>query len=90
MILTSRSNKETVFDIPNIDDSDDVLHDFAVNCADIRQKHPGVCAIDFQNVISMTIAESIGWKDGSNIEKKGMFGDIRSHAHCVEEQGEFF
>ena len=88
MILTSRSNKGTVFDIPNIDDSDDVLHDFAVNCADIRQKCPGVCAIDFQNVISTTIAESIGWKDGSNIEKKGMFGDIRSCAHCVEEQGE--
>ena len=60
-----------------------------INYSTICTTFPGLCAIDFQNIIAMTLKYFIGWnfKDCVNDPEFGLFGDIDAWSYCVEEQG---
>lgn len=76
-------------DPPPMTSSDEILKEFVVDCENIRTSYPGLCAFDFENVLSITIEELLGWnvKEGVNICGKGLFGDLKSWCYAVEEQG---
>ena len=80
--------KDGCDDPPNLNVDDNVLKEFVVSCANIRTNYPGFCAFDFENVISITVHELLGWdiKKGKNIEGKGIFGDLDGYCYAVEEQ----
>ena len=40
---------------------DKILKEFIVNCNTIQSHYPGLCAIDFENIIYITISDIIGW-----------------------------
>ena len=68
--------------IPNISSDDNVLNEFAINLEKLSLKYPGIAAIDFENIISITIHHLL--KYGS--AKPGLFGEILSYTFAVEEQ----
>ena len=67
--------------------NDNVLLVFVIDCAEIRHAFPGLCAIDFENIIAITIEELIGWKPNGKKSNKGLFGDVIAYAMACEEQG---
>ena len=68
--------------IPNISSDDNVLNEFAINLEKLSLKYPGIAAIDFENIISITIPHLL--KYGS--AKPGLFGEILTYTFAVEEQ----
>ena len=50
-------------DLPDLEehDSDVLLTDFVIECQEIQTKYPGLCAIDFQNVLNIVIEDIIGF-----------------------------
>ena len=73
-------------DLPDLEehDSDVLLTDFVIECQEIRTKYPGLCAIDFQNVLNIVIEDIIGFDNKNN---KGLFGVVDAYCSAVEEQG---
>ena len=71
-------------------DNDDKISEFLIDCSNIRSEFPGLCAIDFDNIIQITIRHFLGWdiKKKENIQNEGLFGDLDGWSFCVEEQGE--
>ena len=63
--------------------------EFILDCARIRQIHPGMCGIDFENVIAITIEHLLGWDMKKRMNKidEGLFGDLLAWCDTVEEQG---
>jgi hypothetical protein len=55
------TGKAGLDDIPSSSDNDNVLSEFLIDCTDIRHEFPGLCAVDFQNIIEITISHLIGW-----------------------------
>ncbi|KAG7363678.1 hypothetical protein IV203_027039 [Nitzschia inconspicua] len=55
----------------------------------IRIENPGLCAIDFENVIGIVVEEILGWDQKNNCNKVwyGLFGDLDAWSFAVEEQG---
>lgn len=78
-------------DPPETTDSDEILSEFVVNCSSIASTYPGLCAIDFENIISITIHHFLGWDETHhlNIADEGLFGDLDGWAYCVEEQSKY-
>ena len=74
---------------PSVTESDEVLSEFVVECNRTRVTYPGLCAIDFQNIIEITIRHLLGWNQDKreNISDVGLFGDLDAFSYCVEEQG---
>ena len=72
--------------IPKISSDDNVLNEFAINLEklSLMLKYPGIAAIDFENIISITIHHLL--KYGS--AKPGLFGEIHKSENnllcCVE------
>ena len=64
-------------------------HEYILECGGIRQVHPGLCAIEFENVIAITIQHLLGWdmNKRKNIKDLGIFGDLLAWCYAVEEQG---
>lgn len=76
-------------DPPSLDSSDEVLSEFVIDCSSVRMTYPGLCAIDFQNVIAITIRHFLGWDKATqdNIsEEGGLFGNLDGWCYAVEEQ----
>ena len=69
--------------LPSMED-DVLLTDFVIDCQEIRTKYPGLCAIDFQNVLNIVIEDIIGFDNKNN---KGLFGVVEAYCSAVEEQG---
>ena len=67
--------------IPSLED-DVLLTDFVIDCQEIRTKYPGLCAIDFQNVLNIVIEDIIGFDNKNN---KGLFGVVDAYCSAVEE-----
>lgn len=70
--------------IPSLNFSkQDSLNDFR-----IRSKHridfPGLCAIDFENIIRIVVKHIVGW---GNDGRLGLFGEADAYGLAVEEQG---
>ena len=76
---------------PKETDSDDVLADFVLDCKTIRCTYPGLCALDFENIIAMSVKYFLGWDEFKceNVKQFGLFGDLEAWAYCVEEQGNY-
>ena len=68
IIIYSRKN----IDVPDLSENDTVLNEFVIECSKIRKQYPGLCAIDFQNILEIVIEEFLGC-DKSN---KGIFGEV--------------
>ena len=94
-IIIHSKTKEELDDYcgpPKKTDSDDVLADFVLDCKTIRCTYPGLCALDFENIIAMSVKYFLGWNEFKckNVEEFGLFGDLEAWAYCVEEQGNYF
>ena len=52
--------------------ADGILKEFVVDYRNIRTRYPGLCAFDFENVLSIAIEHLLGWniKKEENIEGK--------------------
>ena len=68
--------------VPNMDSMDELLSEFAINLEELSLKYPGLAAIDFENIISITIHNLLCV--GS--DKGGIYGDVITYAFGVEEQ----
>ena len=55
----------------NSSDTDVLLTNFVIDCQELQTKYPGLCAIDFQNVLNIVIEDIIGFDNKNN---KGLFG----------------
>ena len=53
IIIYSRKN----IDVPDFTENDIVLNEFVIECSKIRKQYPGLCAIDFQNILEIVIEE---------------------------------
>jgi hypothetical protein len=80
------TGKAGLDDIPSSSDNDNVLSEFLIDCTDIRHEFPGLCAVDFQNIIEITISHLIGWNPNGKETKIGLFGDVVAWALACEEQ----
>ena len=62
---------------------------FAIDCAERRTAFPSLSAMDFENILAITIHELMGWdvNKRKNIPDKGIFGDLDCYTYAVEEQG---
>ena len=65
--------------IPNISSDYNVLNEFTINLEELSLKYLGIAAIDFENIISITIHHLL--KYGS--AKPGLFGEILTYAFAV-------
>ncbi|KAG7348980.1 PIF1-like helicase [Nitzschia inconspicua] len=74
---------------PNFVLDEETLRTFISESEHIRFDHPGLCAIDFENVIGITVEHILGWDLNKNINKPGygFFGDLDGWTYAVEEQG---
>ncbi|KAG7363147.1 helitron helicase-like protein [Nitzschia inconspicua] len=74
---------------PNFVLDEETLCTFISESEHIRFDHPGLCAIDFENVIGITVEHILGWDLNKNINKPGygFFGDLDGKTFAVEEQG---
>ena len=68
--------------VPNMDSMDELLSEFAINLEELSMKYPGLAAIDFENIISITIHDLLCV--GS--DKGGIFGGVITYSFGVEEQ----
>ena len=59
---------------------------FCQKCLICATKFPGLSALHFEDIISITIEDLIGWKNGKNDPSKGLFGDVKAFMGAVEEQ----
>ena len=67
----------------NNTDADVLLTNFVIDCQELRTRYPGLCAIDFQNVLNIVIEDIIGFDNKNN---KGLFGVVEAYCSAVEEQ----
>ncbi|KAG7365075.1 PIF1-like helicase [Nitzschia inconspicua] len=74
---------------PNFVLDEETIRKFISESEHIRFDHPGLCAIDFENVIGITVEHILGWDLNKNINKPGygFFGDLDGWTYAVEEQG---
>ena len=79
----------TEHDDPDVLAEDKELFTFVTHCASLRSNYPGLCAIDFEILLNITIKHILGWdiKNESNIKGVGMFGDLDAFSLSIEEQG---
>jgi hypothetical protein len=65
------------------------LRDFVIDCRKISREYPGLAALDFENVLKVTVEHLLGWsiREGKNKPDEGLFGDIVAFCSAVEEQG---
>ena len=65
------------------------LKDFVIDCRKISREYPGLAALDFENVLKVTVEHLLGWsiREGKNKPDEGLFGDIVAFCSAVEEQG---
>ncbi|KAG7374099.1 hypothetical protein IV203_013194 [Nitzschia inconspicua] len=63
---------------PNFVLDEETLRTFISESEHKRFDHPGLCAIDFENVIGITVEHILGWDLNKNINKPGygFFGDL--------------
>ena len=54
-----------------------------------RAKYPGVCELEYENVIQIVINILIGWKQNSQLGNNGIFGVPLAYADCCEEQARY-
>ena len=70
-IIIYNYNRKNI-DASDLSKSDTVLNKSFIECSKIRKKNPGLCAIDFQNILEIVIEEFLGY-DKSN---KSIFGEV--------------
>ena len=65
------------------------MADFQLECAELRARHPGYCAFEFEQVVKIVHRFLIGWndKEGVNDQTMGVCGDIVAVCSAGEEQG---
>ncbi len=65
------------------------LRDFVIDYRKISREYPGLAALDFENVLKVTVEHLLGWsiREGKNKPDEGLFGDIVAFCSAVEEQG---
>lgn len=65
------------------------LRYFVIDCRKISREYPGLAALDFENVLKVTVEHLLGWsiREGKNKPDEGLFGDIVAFCSAVEEQG---
>jgi hypothetical protein len=74
---------------PEITDNTQAMRDFVMNCRNLSRKYPDLSALDFENILRITIEHILGWsiREGKNKADEGLFGDIDAFCSAVEEQG---
>ena len=74
---------------PSIYSNDNVLRDFVVECKEMRRMFPGLSALDYENILRITVEYLIGWSRGdeANNPLAGFFGDVDAYCVATEEQG---
>ncbi len=52
------------------------LRDFVIDCRKISREYPGLAALDFENVLKVTVEHLLGWsiREGKNKPDEGLFG----------------
>lgn len=82
---------ETMEGISNavIAENTQVVRDFVIDCRKLSREYPGLAALEFENVLRITIEHFLGWsiREGKNKPDEGLFGDILAFCSAVEEQG---
>jgi hypothetical protein len=73
---------------PLLGSDDATLKEFVFDCANTRTAYPSLSALDFENIIDITIHRLLGWdvKKKQNIKGEGLFGELDAYCYCVEEQ----
>ena len=87
--IATRDNddgKNAVSGVPHTKNNDQVLQNFVSEFSDLRHNHPGLSSLHFEDIISITIEDLLGWEKGKNNPSKGLFGDIIAFMGAVEEQ----
>ncbi|KAG7361846.1 helitron helicase-like protein [Nitzschia inconspicua] len=74
---------------PSVGSEEGIHRDYVMESEKIRIENPGLCAIDFENVIGIVVEEILGWDRKNNCNKVGygLFGDLDAWSFAVEEQG---
>ena len=69
--------------------SNERLREFFGECTKWRRQYPGICALDYENVMRIFVRHYIGWdtEENKNIEGEGIFGDVVAWSIATEEQG---
>ena len=55
-------------------------------CAETRSFYPGLCALDFSNILHLIVRHVIGWDNEGKTFKNGAFGTVLAFYGAVEEQ----
>ena len=60
-----------------------------LKCSEVRRDYPGICALDYENVMRIFLRHYVGWDDEMrcNIPGHGIFGDVEAWSIATEEQG---
>ncbi|KAG7352599.1 helitron helicase-like protein [Nitzschia inconspicua] len=74
---------------PGLGLDEDIYRHFLMEGEKIRIEYPGLCAVDFENVIAIVIEYILGWDTRNKCNKPdyGCFGDLEGWTYAVEEQG---
>ena len=69
--------------------TNDEIRSYLLKCTEIRRDYPGLCALDYENVMRIFLRHYVGWDDEtkSNIPGHGVFGDVEAWSIATEEQG---
>ena len=62
------------------------LNDIYEACAETRTFYPGLCAIDFRNILHLVVRYVLGWNEDTQTAEEGAFGKILAFYEAVEEQ----
>ena len=74
---------------PTLNDPEATIKADFEMAVDLRQKYPGLCAFDFQQITDLFIEHFLGW---DKLEQKskpegGAFGEVEAFCAAIEEQG---
>ncbi|KAG7353499.1 helitron helicase-like protein [Nitzschia inconspicua] len=74
---------------PGLGLDEEIYRHFLMEGERIRIDNPGLCAIDFENVIDIVVEYILGWDTRNKCNKPdyGCFGDLDGWTYAVEEQG---
>ena len=65
-----------------------MLREYLIDCRELRQDFPGLCALDYENVMRIVVEYFLGWDREKNCNKPdfGLFDDLLAYVIAAEEQ----
>jgi hypothetical protein len=64
---------------------EDILEEFQ-GCGETRVMFPGLCALDFRQVLQLIVAHVLGWDEVTGTGSHGAFGKLDAYFGAIEEQ----